>query len=285
MTHLSVQRPSTLDVTQSNPRSVLYVTSDNTVVPETGDSLPDGSIRFSFTPGDPNAAVEVKQGGQWNITGLNISDGSLEIGRNMQLQATADFIKTGDPSGFDVHSNSLIPHIPLSDLGTGFVHTPVTNLVSFTDLFKDPVSEVAGTVLTQAYSITGAFILKAIILQAGTLSATADLQLKIHKGTDNTGYLMYRRNLSKDQFIANNPVQFDFNLDLGFSSNHVAIFIEITSADSFSLETDVGGNLITQISSADLRTIDILTEGRVINDELQEMVNVNLEPLYAGAFS
>lgn len=247
------------DVTRRNRRETIYLKGDETT---------DGSIRIIIDANDNVATVELRTSGVWNKTSFRFSTGSVDIGLDLKLQAAADFLKTRNPSGFDTHDIALIPHIPFTPFGTLSPHTPITDTLKVEVFFSSPVSQVTSTTISQVYLIPFAQIIKGITFQAGTLSASNEVVMSTHEGTDNTGVLIDQRILPASKFLANNPVQIDFDSDIGFSENHVNIFIEMVSVNSFSLETDVGGNIITEFLTQRLETRDLLYEDLILTNDL-----------------
>lgn len=273
---LAIQTPGGgPDVTRRNKRDLLYLK---------GDDSTDGSIRFSVDTNDNIGVVELRTGGSWNKTTFRVSGDSIELGLDLKLEAAADFIKTQNPSGFDDHDIALIPHIPFTPFGTLSPHIPIADTLKLETFFSSPVSQITATTISQTYSIPFAQIIKAITFQAGTLSASDEVVLKIHEGLDNTGVLISETNLPASKFLANNPVLVDFNSDIGFSETHVNIFIEMTSINSFSLETDVGGNIITDFLTQRLETRDLLYENLTLSNELDLTFSNELELTFHNQF-
>ena len=144
MVAITVSRPSGgIDVTSRNPKATLYVSSDPGAVPITRESSPNGTTRFSKDPSENFVVVEKKTGiNTWNTTGMQFSGGSIGLGRNLILEGAAHFLKTENSEGTDHHAAALVPHIPISDEGSGFTHAPVLNVLQTDVIFTDATGQV-----------------------------------------------------------------------------------------------------------------------------------------------
>lgn len=215
MVDIVVSRPGGgLDVTRRNPRSSLYVTSADPVINTPVDNTPVGSIRFVKRLQDRFARIEEKAGAStglnavWNKTGMQFSGNSIELGNNLILEGAAHFLKTENSSGTDDHAVALIPHIPFSDAGSGFTHSPVLDVIKIIPIFDNPVppNEFIGTLSGQEYTIAIAQIIDRISYRAGTVSASAPVLHQIFQGTDNTGLLIHEVNLPGNFFFAEESI-------------------------------------------------------------------------------
>jgi len=194
-----------VDVTRRNNRGTLYITSDPTNSPPS-DSAIEGARRIVYTPGEDDAEFQEFKNGAWGRAGILADSGSVGLGRNLVLEGAAHFLKTENSDGTDTHAVALIPHIPFSDSGSGFTHTPVLNAVENVEFFTTPTSEETSTVIDQFYSITFAQIIQQIVYRAGTTSATQFIEHSIYLGTDNTGLLINRINLAASSFFAETTI-------------------------------------------------------------------------------
>lgn len=274
---LAIQRPGGgPDVTRRNKRDVLYIKGDETT---------DGSIRIIISPADDDAHIELRASGSWNDTSFRFSSGSVEIGRDLKLQAAADFLKTQNPSGFDTHDIALVPHIPFTPNGTLSPHTPILDTLKTESFFTTPVSEIIATTISQVYTITFAQIINSIVYEAGSLSSSNEVEHSIYEGSDNTGVLISRKNLPASDFTANLPVLVEFDSDIGFSENHLNIFIEMVCVNSFSLKTDISGNIITEFETQALETRDLVYEDLVLGNDLSITFDNNLNFVFHQQFN
>ena len=237
---LDIQQPAAgPDVTRRNGRNAIYVTSGGVVDSDvTGANDPNGSIRFVFTPGDKDVHLERKEDNVYNDTGLRVNNGSIDFGRNLILEATAHFLKTENSTGTDHHAQALLPHIPFSDTGSDFSHTPVVDKVFNDVFFSNPVGEIVNTVIGQQYLLITPQIIQTITYEVGSQGASSQVEHKIFQGTDNSGELIDQKRISSTFINANTPLVIDFGSNFGFSEENVNIFVELSSANNFSLKTD-----------------------------------------------
>jgi len=257
------------DVTRRNGQQILYVK---------GDDVTDGSIRIIFDDNDDISSIQRRTGtkGQpddrdWGETGFLFSSSSISLGRDMIVSATSGFIETTNPSQIVGHQKALIPHIQFNDLGTTEPHTPVAGPQQTVPIISNPVGQVVGTTISQVYNLIPSSILNAFILLAGTLSASSMVTVKIFIGTDNTGFLADKRNLAPNELIAGQPVVVNYANDFGFEAAN-AIFLELTSATSFSLQVDAIGELITTLIGHELRELELLGLNQVIKNDAGQVI-------------
>jgi len=266
---LIIEQPSSgPDVTRRNGRGTLYITSGGLATEADGSNDPDGSIRILFTPGDEVVHIEKKTNGVYNDTGFRFSAESVDLGRNLILEAAAHFLKTENSLGTDHHAIALIPHIPFSDTGSDFAHSPVVDDVMTLDLFTSPTGELVNTVIGQQYSITLPQIIQKITYQVGSVGAFSQVVHKIFQGSDNTGELIDQKRISPSFINANTPLVVDFGSNFGFSEQNINIFIELSSTNNFSLKTDSGGNVITSFLTQELKQLDIVMDELVLAEDL-----------------
>jgi len=266
---LVIEQPSSgVDVTRRNGRGTLYVKTGGAVTADDGSNDPDGSIRIAFDAADKFSHIELKKDGVYNDTGFLFSEGSIDLGRNLILEATAHFLKTENSQGTDHHASALIPHIPFSDTGSDFGHVPVIDIVETLDKFINPVGEINNTVIGQTHLLVLPQIIKTMTFQVGSTGATSQVTLKIFQGVNNSGELIDRKRISPIFVNANTPLVVDFGSNFGFSEENVNIFIQLESANSFSLKTDVGGNVITSFLTQELKQIDMVLDELVLSNDL-----------------
>lgn len=271
------------DVTRRNKRSIIYLLSVTPAPDISGDSDPDGSIRWVFTPGDDVSHIEAKENGVYNDTGLRLGPGSLEVGRDLFIGAAASFVRTTNPSIIDGHSEALLPHIPFDDDGTGFPHTPITDKLTTDVIFSGAVSEVSGTIIGQVFVSTISRMIKTIFHEVGTVGASAPITYSIYVGTDNTGFLVERELIPTADAAANTTLTIPFNFEQGLRAN-TTYFIELVSDNSFTLKTDVGSNILMTIDEEELSDLDLVTENLVLNNDLDHVWDNSLNPVYSNPF-
>ena len=273
---VETQRPSSFDVTRVNPRSLLYLR---------GDENTDESIRFAVDDGDIIFFIETRADGVWNDGSLRTRPASIEIGRDLKIEAAAEYIKTDNPSQFSNHDVSLIPHIPYSPItGTGFPHTPIVDAAADNVIFSTAVSEVSGTTISQPVVITDSQLITSITYETGTVGAVSEIQHTVYSGADNTGDIVHRVNLLPSDFVAGTSATIEFGSSFGFSTEYEIVFIEMISATAFTLKTDATGNILMTLSSQSLEIRGLLYEDLIFDESLGLVLTSDLNPVYSLQF-
>lgn len=272
----TIQRPPGINVSVNNPNGIIYVI---------GDADTDGSIRIILDSEDIFCHIEARANGVWNDDSFRFRAGSVEIGRDLKLQAAANFIKTNNPSGFSIHDTALVPHIPFNGTGTLFPHTPIVDVEAENVIFSTAVSEISGTTISQTFPITSSQIISTITYEVGTVGATSEVQHTIYKGTDNTGDIINLIHLPASDFVADTQIIIDFGKVFGFSETHADIFVQFTTDTAFALKTDVSNNILITLSSQQLETRDLWYDDIIFDESLNLVLTSDLTPVYHNQFN
>jgi len=279
---VSIDRPSPVDITKSNPTSKHYITTDPTkVIPSDDD--PDGSIRIIFTPGETEAHIEAKADGVYNDTGFRFASSSISIGRDMTLSAVAGHLETNNPSALVGHVKGLIPHIEFDDDGTGQPETPILDAEEIFDVYVNAVSEIISTSIGIDLGVVPSRVIEHSFHEVGTVGATDPVTVSVYVGTDNTGILINQRTLPASDLVADTQLDIDYDNDLGFESG-ANIFTEFTSDTAFSLKTDVSGNPLTSHEGHELAELELLTENLVYDQNFDQILDNSFNPVYSLQF-
>ena len=262
------------NVTRRNKQGILYLF---------GDEFTNGSQRILFDGVEQAISFEQKQNDVFNRTGISISAGSLSVGRDLTIGAAASFIETFNPSVADEHQRALVPHVTFDDDGTRFLHSPVLKPLDANVIFGPAVSEILSSTIGVNFTTTFTRIIETIIHQVGVVGASEFIAYSIFVGTDNTGLLVFQRNLGAVEVVANQPVEIEFNFDMGLRAS-TAYFIEFKSSAPFSLKTDSGGNPVTTFLEEELGIQFVVVEQLVLNNNLDHVWNNNLDPVYHNQF-
>lgn len=264
---LTVTRPGALDVSRSNSRDILYIKGNETT---------DGSIRLIFIEGDDFARVQLRAEGVWNLTGFTFSPSTVELGPDMSLGAAAGFLETINPSAADDHVRALIPHVTFDETGTQELHSPILDVLKTTDIFTGLFGQITGKTLSQLFTVAVGQLVVSITHQVGDTGASESVVYSVFSGTDNTGFLLSEQELPASDFIANTPVVIEYNSDIGFMGPG-NIFIEMVSENDFSLETNMDGDILTSLSSQELKTVDLVTQNMVLAEDLSLIFDNDLD--------
>lgn len=273
------------DLSFRNPRDRVFIQSD-----ESGDNNTKEGFRFKIGL-DHNTQknfiqIEAKRiNAAYNLSTLVQSPNSAQLGPALTASATGRFIRTNDTAEPNDKPSSLIPETPFNDFGSAFLEVPVVDKLRPSDVFPGPaVSEIINTTISQQIGPTTDEVIQNVTHQTGSLAATADVAYTVYAGPTNSAPIIFGPfNFLASKFPANQPVIIDFGGSVRFHRN-LTHLIELTSVNSLSLETDASNNILTLFSLSDFKTLGGITDNRMVNAELQEIVNADLKPVYAGAF-
>lgn len=281
---LAIQEPGGgPDVTRRNKRGLIYITTDSTA-DNSLETAPENSIRIAFTPGDTSAHIEKFLNGVWNDTGFRFASSSVGVGRDMTISAVAGHLETLNPSAAQGHTRGLIPHIEFNDFGTVAAETPIVNQERDFVVYSGAVSEIIATTIGINLGTVPSRIIEFSEHEVGTVGSSAPVTVKFFTGSDNTGFLFNEKRLAANALVANTQLKIPYDLDLGFEGG-ISIFMEFTSTANFSLKTDIGGNPLTTHEAHELDEVGILTENLMIDEDLNLMFDLELNPVYAIQFA
>ena len=85
------------------------------------------------------------------------------------------------------------------------------------------------------------------------------------------------------ELLANTTLEIQFNFDMGLGVDS-PYFIELISANAFSLKTDSGGNPLLSFLEEELGTLDMVTENLVWDNDLNHELDSELNPVYLNQF-
>ena len=244
-----------------------------------GDADTDGSIRLIVDSGDELGHIEMRANGVWNDTSFRFSAGSIELGRDLKIEAAASFIETFNEAIADEHQRALIPHIPFTDAGTTFPHTPVLGILQTDTTYSTAVSETISTTIGILFTADHARFVQSIIHEVGTIGASSSVEYSVYSGTDNTGILISRKTLPASDLIADTALTVTFASDIGLNDTG-DFYFELVSDTAFSLKTDSSGNPLTIINEQHLDTIDLIAENLVYNNDHDYILANDLNPVY-----
>lgn len=273
---LTIQKPiGGPDVTRRNGRDILYVK---------GDANTDGSQRFIKLANEEFVRIEERKNGSFALTGFKFSSNSIHIGETLSLSASGSFIRTKNLAELNPEIFALIPEIPFDPEGTDFLVTPFLDKMVVDPVFPGPtVSQIVSTTISQICPAANGRVVETILHEAGSLSASDPVDYKIFVGTDNTGPLIFQTPLPPSSFVANQPVIVFLNSSVVFEEG-ADIFLEMTSINSFSLDTNGSGNVITFLDQHDLKIAGVFTENQMLDEDLNLMFDLSLNPMYAKQF-
>jgi len=276
---LQIQHPTGgPDVTRRNKRDTLFVR---------GNENTDGSIRFFKRSGANDnefVRVEKRDNGSFNLTGLKFSGGSIHIGESLSLSASGSFIRTKNLAEVNPEIFALVPEIPFDPEGTDFLITPFLDKMILDPVLPGPTfTQTTSTLISQICPASTGRVVETILHEAGSLSANNPVDYKIFVGTDNTGPLIFEVTLPPSAFAANQPVVVFLNSSVVFEEG-ANIFIEMSSITSFSLDLNSNLDVITSLDKHDLKLSGVFTENQMLDEDLNLMFDLSLNPMYAKQF-
>lgn len=276
----NVQRPSGgPDLSLRDPRSESYVQAD-----AGGDNNTREGFRFRIVPGSGGKNVvgleSRRINGAFNFSSLKVGSNSVQIGEALSASATGRFIHTTDAAEPNDKPDSLIPEVPFNQFGSAFLEVPVVDKMGVVSIFPGPAtSQITNTTISQQYTPTTDEVVESATHQTGTFAATLDVQYSIYAGPTNLAPLIFQFNFPASDFAASQPALIDFGLSIRLHRN-LTHLIELTSVNSFSLETNAGGDVLTDFDLHDFKTLTGVTDNFIVSKELDVMLNKNLEPMY-----
>ena len=205
---IEIQRPSTLDVTKTNPNSILYVEAT-----EAGETT-EGSIRFILREGDSDVTLEQLTDGVFNPTGLRIAASTLFLDREQSISSIATNLQVNNT---EQDKKFLIPDVEFDDIGTKAVKSPILN-TRVDNFLVQPIfnTEITTTSISGPFTFGSAALIHTIHLKTGTTAATDDVNLQFTRGLTPGGTVVFDLNLPASSFPANSDVEIDLGSGIGF---------------------------------------------------------------------
>ena len=159
------------------------------------------------------------------------------------------------------------------------------NSTGFTAYVSDGLAalQTTSTTIGIDLGVSPGRFLEESIHEVGTTGSTVPVTVTIYSGTDNTGFIKDRRRLAADGMLANTTLEIDYDNDLGFRVGEVN-FMEFVSTANISLKTDSGGNPLTKHEAHALDTVTIIAENLMLDEDLNFMFDLSLNPVYAIQF-
>lgn len=265
------------DVTRRNKRDVLYVEGDGLLTTAKAQ-------RIRKPSGTSPVRVEAGVDGLFNPTTWQFGPGSVLIGESFRISGAGGNIRTRDDAEPDANQFSFVPGIIFNPNGTAFLTVPFLDKMEIVDIFPGPTtSQITATTIGLVVPAGKRRLLESIIFEAGNIGASAPVAFMIYVGTDNSGQKVYEMNHAASDFVADTTVTISIASTVVLEAD-TQYFIEMVSAIAFSLDLNTLGQVITKFDLHNSRLEEVVTHNRMVNAELQEIVNADLEPVYASQF-
>jgi len=265
------------DVTRRNKRDVLYIQGDGLLTTAKAQ-------RIRKPTGDGPVRVESGVNGLFNLTTWQFGNASVMIGESFRIGGAGGNIRTRDDAEPDANQFSFVPGIVFNPDGTGFLTVPFLDKMIDVDIFPGPTtSQLTATAIGLVVPAGARRLLETITFEAGNIGASTPVLFKIFVGTDNTGQSIFEENLDQALFAADLPIVIPITSTVVLEAN-TQYFIEMVSAIAFGVDLNTLGQVITNFEFHNSRLEEVVTHNRMVNAELQEIVNADLEPVYASQF-
>lgn len=237
---------NSLNVNEINLEDVIYIKGDEV----TNDSL-------KLTPGtvDPaNVRFLARIDDVWNNTGIEVSGATIYLGRDLQMEAAGDWVKTNE---VNQAQEALLPHIEFSDEeGTvDYAKIPILSALFADSIIQPDFSEGIVTSNYEFITINPANLLvKVINYKTGSVAATEVVTVSFERPA---GTIFWTRDYAPAEFSANSDVKIELaGLLDGVQGEEITT--NISSAADFSL---LGDSLGEAYATADFY---LLTEEQVM---------------------
>jgi len=92
------------------------------------------------------------------------------------------------------------------------------------------------------------------------------------------------RELPASMFPASTPVVIDLNSNIGFSTQHVNIFMEFVSATNLSLQTDASDMVVMSANAQELQTRDLFYDDLALGNDLSLIFANDLSLVFRNQF-
>lgn len=225
---VEIQRPTTLDVTKTNPNEFIYIK---------GNEFTNGSLRFTTGVVQGNIVIEVQEriDGVWQPGSLQTGANSIFVGALVRLSVIGTRLISTEDELLHTLSSARIED------GISIANTTVLDATAFFErvIFQpDESGEFIGTsietvgVNTSTHIMFGAFYVK-----TGSVAATAPIRIQQWRGSDDTGLLLFDQTYPVSDFPANIEIKLIVSGFLEFAFNEVGL-TRISSDATFSLRAN-----------------------------------------------
>jgi len=278
---MNIQQPiGGPDVTRRNKRDVLYIQGDGLLTTPNAE-------RILKVPGKP-VRPETGVNGRFNKTTWQLGLASLLIGESFRISGAGGNIRTRDDAEPDANQFSFLPGIDFNADGTAFLQVPFLDKMIEADIFPGPTTaQLTDSTIGLVVPAGTRRLLETITFEGGSIAAIDPVTINIHVGTDNSGQSVFEENLDQALFAADLPIIIPITSTVVLEAN-TQYFIELTSSVDpktvLSVDLNTLGQVITKFEFHNSRLEEVVTHNRMVNAELQEIVNADLEPVYASQF-
>jgi len=239
-------------------RDILYIV---------GDEDTDGSIRLIVDEISNVASIEEREQGVWNAGELQLSKGSLIIGREVRLSAIGDHLLVSSP---DNVTQAIVLDQSYDDTGSGPPQSlTVGPLISRVIRQADNSTELTLTDHSSFLITFGQLLTTAVYVQIGSTGASAEVSVVFTEGVPPNDVIFFTENFPASKFPTNSEVFISemfpgvtFGPDIrvnGFFSSPTAFTMRYDAAEDF---------LWFALDVQQQAHEDILTESFILSNDL-----------------
>lgn len=241
----------------------------------TGDDDLNNSRRMVIDDITGVPTVETFLDGVWNLGELQLSQGSLLLGRDVSLSAAGHHIIVSTP---DLELQSILLEELFDDSGSGPPLAPILGpLQSRVVRQPDDSAEQTLTDHTSEDVATGRLLSTAVYLKTGSVAASEDVAMLLSEGIPPNDIVLFKINFPASVFPANSEIVIDITPGVQFVPG-TQLNLSITSDVAFSMRYNAAETLLW--IADDIQQLgheDILTETLVLAGDLSIAFSNNLE--------
>lgn len=257
---------TTPHVNVENPLDVVYVSGDETT---------NGSVRIVIDALNDIATIEERTDGVWNIGELQLSQGSLLLGRDLRISAGGHHIIVTTQ---DIPNQSLLLAVPFDDTGT---FNPENTILGPRFVRRVQQPDDSGSVTTDDHT-TAIVALNLTLstefyIKVGETGASEDVSIVLSEGVPPNDIVFFQKNFPASAFPANTEISFSLEPGVQFDAD-IQINSIITSAAAFTLLYE--STLTVPWFALDFQLQeheDLLTETLVLGNDLSLTFSNQLE--------
>lgn len=238
-----------------------------------GDAITEGSIRMEIDLLKDAMEVTTLKDGVWGRYSLELSTGTLWLGKEVGLGAMGHNLIT-EQSGNNVH---FFPHTIFNTATKTHGHdAAVTHIYGNTVRFvaqADESGEFTGVRFTTSLQGVGDVLVSNSYYKTGNTSPTTVMRNNIYQGTDETGTLIFSQNYSASNFPANTEINLPYNGSIEYHDG-VDYFGVWECDTSFSFKTNaavdefwIAADLLFKREDNLFQTVDWINGNTYIEDQ------------------
>lgn len=223
---VEIQKPTTLDVTRTNPIEFIYLK---------GSEFVDDSVRLSIDLDTQLSAIQKRIEGIWQPTSFITDVESIRLGLNVALGGIGHFLVTEAADGrLHFHAHSVF------DGELTVVKTRIISAIDF-DPFNEDQPDFSGEFIGTDFGfqqfLSRHAIVQEVFWKTGAVAATDIVRWRIYRGEDSSGILIFDQKYPASNFPANSDIGLVAAGYIEFEDEAIH-FVRLTSDANFSIRTN-----------------------------------------------